>query len=191
MKLKTQEIIDKRGNRVVIREGKISDSKELQKCVKSYLKSKQIPLTESEFNELAENHEEWIKKFIDGKNDLLLIAEHEGTIVGNIDLMINGRQMLKHTGYIGMGIHEDWQGQGIGTAMFKILIDWVDHNPDIEILWLQAFSNNEKGLRIYSNMGFEETGRQKGFIKTESGEYIDSVIMTRNKQQTANNVYTK
>ncbi len=45
MKIKPQEIVDKQGNRVVIREGKISDSKELQKCVKSYLKSKQIPLT--------------------------------------------------------------------------------------------------------------------------------------------------
>lgn len=186
MKIEPQEIIDKRGNRIVIREGKISDSKELQKCVKSYLKSNQIPLTEFEFNELAINHEEWIKKFIEGKNDLLLIAEQNGAIIGNVDLMINGRQMLKHTGYIGMGIQEDWQGQGIGTAMFKILIDWVDNNPDIEILWLQAFSNNEKGLRLYSNLGFEETGIQKGFIKTESGEYIDNVIMTRNKQQTAN-----
>jgi len=184
MKIEPQEILDKQGNRIVIREGRISDSEELQKCAKSYLKSKQIPLTELEFNELAKNHEEWIKKFIDGKNDLLLIAEHNGTIVGNIDLMINGRQMLKHTGYIGMGIHEDWQGLGIGTAMLKILIDWVDHNPDIEILWLQAFSNNEKGLRLYSNMGFEETGRQKGFIKTEFREYIDNVIMTRNKKTT-------
>jgi RimJ/RimL family protein N-acetyltransferase len=184
MKIEPKEILDKQGNRILIREGRISDSEELQKCAKSYLKSKQIPLTELEFNELAKNHEEWIKKFIDGKNDLLLIAEHNGTIVGNVDLMINGRQMLKHTGYIGMGIHEDWQGQGIGTAMLKILIDWVDHNPDIEILWLQAFSNNEKGLRLYSNLGFEETCRQKGFIKTESGEYIDNVIMTRNKKTT-------
>ncbi len=184
MKIEPQEIIDKQGNRILIREGKISDSVELQKCVKSYLKSKLIPLTEAEFNELAKNHEEWIRKFIDGKNDLLLIAEHEGTIVGNIDLMINGRQMLKHTGYIGMGIHEEWQGQGIGTAMFKVIIDWVDQNPDIEILWLQAFSNNKKGLQIYSNMGFEETGRQKGFIKTKFGEYIDNVIMTRNKLTT-------
>ncbi len=186
MKIEPKEIIDKQGNRIVIREGKVSDSIELQKCVKSYLRSKQIPLTESEFNKLAENHEEWIGRFIDGKNNLLLIAEHNGVIIGNVDLMINGRQMLKHTGYIGMGIHEDWQEQGIGTAIFRVLIDWVDQNPDIEILWLQAFSNNEKGLRMYSNMGFEETGRQKGFIKTESGVYIDNVIMTRNKQQTAN-----
>lgn len=184
MKIELLEIIDKKGKRILIREGKISDSKELQKCVKSYLKSKQIPLTESEFNELAENHEKWIQKFVDGKNDLLLIAEHEGAIIGNVDLMINGRQMLKHTGYIGMGIHEDWQGQGIGTAMFKVLLDWVEHNSDIEVLWLQVYSSNKKGLQLYSNMGFEETGRQKGFIKTESGEYIDNVIMTRNKKTT-------
>lgn len=179
MKIQPTEIIDKQGKRILIREGRISDSKELKKCVKSYLKSNLIPLTDTEFDELAKNHEEWIQKFIDGKNDLLLIAEHDGMIVGNVDLMINGRQMLKHTAYIGMGIHEDWQGQGIGTAMFKVMLDWVDRNPEIEILWLQAFSNNTKGLKLYANMGFEETGRQKGFFKTESGEYIDNVIMTR------------
>jgi len=181
MKIEPKEITDKQGTRITIREAKVSDSVELQKCVQSYLKSNLIPLTQSEFYELAKNQKEWIKKFTEGKNDLLLVAEYKGAIIGNIDLMVNGRQMLKHTAYIGMGIHDAWQGRGIGTEMMKILIDWVDRNPEIEIIWLQAFSNNAKGLRLYSKLGFEETGRQKGFIKTESGEYIDNVIMTRNK----------
>lgn len=179
MKIQPTEIIDKRGRRIVIREGRVADSEALQACVRSYLGSKQIPLTALEFVQLAKNHEEWITKFIDGRNDLLLVAEHDGMIVGNIDLMVNSRQMLKHTAYIGMGIHADWQGQGIGTAMLSILIDWVGRNQEIEILWLQAFSTNERGLRLYATMGFEETGRQKGFIKTESGAYVDNVIMTK------------
>ena len=181
MKIEPTEITDNLGNKITIREGKISDSESLIECVKSYLKSNLIPLTETEFNEMTVNHKEWIKKFIEGKNDLLLVAEFDGKIIGNIDLMINGRQMLNHTGYVGMGIHENWQSRGIGTKMLKILIEWVDQNSDIEIVWLQAFSNNIKGLNLYSNIGFEETGRQKDFIKTLSGDYIDNVIMTRNK----------
>ncbi len=181
MKIEPQKITDKSGNLITVREGEISDSESLQTCVKSYLKSGFIPLTESEFEDLAKSHKEWIKKFKDGKNDLLLVAEYNGDIIGNVDLMFSGREMLKHVGYIGMGIHEKWQGQGIGTALLKILLEWTDWNQEIEALWLQTFSNNEKGLKLYSNLGFEKTGVQRKFIKTDTGEYIDNVIMTKNK----------
>lgn len=74
--------------------------------------------------------------------------------------MINSRQMVKHTRNIGMEIHEYWQGHGIGTAIFKVFIDWVDLNSEIAIVWLQAFRSNIRGLRLYSNGGFIETGIQ-------------------------------
>lgn len=181
MEIQPQEITDRLGNKIVIREGEITDSERLQKCVKSYLKSQLIPLTEVEFEEMAKNHKEWIQRFKDGKNNLLLVAEHNGQIIGNVDLMINNREMLKHVGYIGMGIHEEWQGHGIGTAILKIMLEWADNNPEIEALWLQAFSNNKGGLKLYSNLGFEKTGVQRKFIKTKTGEYIDNVILTKYK----------
>ncbi len=78
MKIQPQEITDRLGNKIIIREGEITDSESLQKCVKSYLKSQLIPLTEVEFEEMAKNHKEWIQRFKDGKNDLLLVADYNG-----------------------------------------------------------------------------------------------------------------
>ncbi len=181
MKIKPQIIEDQLGNEITIREGEVSDSESLQACVKSYLKSGLIPLTEAEFGEMTKGHKEWIQKFKNGQNDLLLVAECKGEIIGNVDLMTNGREMLKHVGYIGMGIHADWQGKRLGTSLLKVVLDWADKNAEIESLWLQAFSNNQRGLKLYTNMGFETTGIQRRFIKTISGDYIDNVIMTRYK----------
>ena len=181
MKIKPTNQKTKFGNEVVIREAKSSDANGLIDCIKTYLKSNFIPLTPEEFSPTLEEQEEWISNYIYGKNDLLLIAEHKGQIIGNIDLTIHHRKMLNHTGYLGMGIHEDWQNQGIGTILLERLIEWSDIQPEIEILWLQVFGNNEKGIRIYQKNGFVEDGRQKEFIKNMNGVYIDNVIMTRRK----------
>ena len=179
MKINSSIHTTKSGQNITIREAKVSDSKSFIECVKSYLKINLIPLTPEEFNLTIDEHQQWINKFLNGKNDLLIVAEYNGQIIGNIDLTIHHRRMLKHTGFVGMGVHQDWQNQGIGTILLDKVTEWTDSNPEIEILWLQVFGNNESGIKLYKRKGFVEDGRQKNFIKKLNGEYIDNVIMTR------------
>lgn len=180
MKIETTTHITKQGHQIEVREARIDDADGLIKCAKSYMKNGFIPLTEEEFNPTVTEHENWIRGFIENENNLLLVVEANGLIIGNIDLTSHKRKMLSHTGFIGMGIHQDWQNQGIGAIMINKTKEWSIKNPNIEILWLQVFSNNEKGIHLYTKSGFIETGRQKNFIKTESNQYIDNVIMTLN-----------
>ena len=170
----------KQGHLVKIREAKIEDAEGLIKCTKSYLKNGFIPLTENEFNPTVKEHEDWVRGFIEADNNLLLVVEANGSIIGNIDTTTHKRKMLSHTGFVGMGIHQDWQNQGIGAIMINKTIEWSIKNPNIEILWLQVFSNNVKGIHLYNKCGFIENGRQKNFIKSENNEYFDNVIMTLN-----------
>ncbi|MBI9060867.1 MAG: hypothetical protein JEZ14_02685 [Marinilabiliaceae bacterium] len=102
MKINPLPITTKTGKKILIREAKLTDSSSLFECVKSYLNCDQIPLTREEFEEMAVNHTDWIRKFLDGKNDLLLVAEHQGEIIANIDLTVSSRKMLSHVGYIGL-----------------------------------------------------------------------------------------
>jgi L-phenylalanine/L-methionine N-acetyltransferase len=170
----------KQGQVFKIREARIEDAEGLIQCTKSYLKDGFIPLTENEFNPTVQEHENWVRGFIEEDNNLLLVVEANGSIIGNIDTTTHKRKMLRHTGFVGMGIHPDWQNQGIGAIMIHKTIEWCIKNPNIEVLWLQVFSNNEKGIHLYKKSGFIESGRQKNFIKTESNVYIDNVIMTLN-----------
>jgi len=169
----------KLGNEFLIREAKLSDSKKLIECVKSYLKSNFIPITKEEYNEFAIDNEKWMSKLINDKNNLLLVAEFDSKIIGNIDLTMSKHKMLSHTGLIGMGVVPVWQNQGVGTKLIENVIDWGIRNPEIEILWLQVFGNNLKGISLYKKMGFIINGNQKGFIKNQKGEYIDNVFMFR------------
>jgi L-phenylalanine/L-methionine N-acetyltransferase len=170
----------KQGHLVKLREAEIEDAEGLIHCAKSYMKNGFIPLTENEFNPTITEHTEWIRGFIESKNSLLLVVEANGSIIGNIDLTTHRRKMLSHTGFVGMGIHQDWQNQGIGAIMINKIKDWSIRNPKIEVLWLQVFSTNENGIHLYKKLGFIENGRQKNFIKTENNEYIDNIIMTLN-----------
>jgi|ERR1035437_1381012 RimJ/RimL family protein N-acetyltransferase len=182
MKLEQTTHTTKSGKEFIIREASVLDSERMIDCIKSYLSSNFIPLKPEEFNPTIEEHEHWIRKFLIGKYDLLLVAVYNDQIIGNIDLTMHHRSMLSHTGHIGMGIHEDWQNQGLGTVLLDKVIEWSDSRSEIEILWLQVFGNNHKGISIYKKKGFIEEGRQKDFIKNSKGEYIDNIIMTRKRK---------
>ncbi|MBS2100014.1 GNAT family N-acetyltransferase [Carboxylicivirga linearis] len=180
MKIETTTHFTKQGHQIEVREARIEDADGLIKCAKSYMKNGFIPLTEEEFNPTVTEHENWIRGFMENENNLLLVVEANGLIIGNIDLTSHKRKMLSHTGFVGMGIHQDWQNQGVGTIMIDIVKQWSNMNQNIEILWLQVFSNNLGGIHLYKKSGFIENGRQVKFIKTEDNQYIDNVIMTLN-----------
>ena len=180
MKYPPTEHRTKKGIPITVREAQINDAAPLMQCMQSYLQSGNIPLTNEEFQRTIEAQQQWIRNFIENENDLLLIAEAGQQIIGNIDLTTNKRTMMKHTGYIGMGIHQDWQNQGVGSIFMKELINYSIHNPTLEVLWLQVFDTNEAGKKLYQKMGFEVTGYQKRFFKNADGSYIDNVIMTLN-----------
>ncbi len=68
------------------------------------------------------------RKFLEeqGENDMLLVAERDGLVVGSAGWKrFTGRRL--HAAAIGMGVHDDHVGQGIGTALLGALIDAADN----------------------------------------------------------------
>ncbi|WP_282126744.1 GNAT family N-acetyltransferase [Marinifilum flexuosum] len=179
MKVEPSIHTSKSGKEITLREASISDAHSLRNCILSYINGVTIPFTREEFDKSDTEIENWINELNSAPNSLLLIAEYEGEIIGNIDVTSSRRSMLQHTGYIGMGIHEAWQNNGVGSLLFQKMIDCYERNQEIELLWLQVFGSNLSGLHMYRKFGFEESGRQEKFIKTHDGEYIDNVIMTK------------
>ncbi len=55
-----------------------------------------------------EQAEDWINS-LTINNSLLLIAEYENQIIGNIDLTRNRRKVMKHTVVIEMGMLNEWR----------------------------------------------------------------------------------
>lgn len=173
---------------VTIRQAEIDDAEKLLNCIKTYVpQSDYIPKLEQEIKLTIEQEKDWINYFLTNENSLLLIAEFNNEIIGNIDLTGNRRKIMEHTALIGMGMLKEWTNTGLGSALLKLAIEWAKENPILELLWLQVYTDNELGLGLYRKMRFEENGIMKNFFK-QDGKYFDNLTMTMNvKQKTTTN----
>ncbi len=169
----------KSGEEVLIREATTDDAEKLIKLAKGYIKNtKSIPIYPDEFEPSIEYEANWIDTLIKEKNSQVLLAEYNGELIGNIDLHGNQRRKLFHTAWIGMGIDEEHRGKGLGTILMQELIEWCQKNEHLRLLWLEAYTNNSAGVKLYEKMGFEKTGIRKDFFKESDGSYIDNIMLT-------------
>ncbi len=109
------------------------------------------------------------------------------TLVGLIDERLVGmvsvvtfpnRPRRRHVGTIGICVHGNWQGKGVGGAMMSAILDLADNWLNLTRLELEVYADNEAAIRLYERFGFEVEGtlRQHAF---RDGEYVDSKVMGR------------
>jgi len=56
-------------------------------------------------------------------------------------------------------VADDWQGRGLGTALFKYILSEVEKMPFRRIiLWGGVQAENERAIRYYQNNGFTRLG---------------------------------
>lgn len=180
MKLESTESTLKTGELITIREATREDAANFINFLKDNLNTtKFIPLYPDEFKKTIEEVMDWLQSFNDNNYGILLLAEFDGLIIGNINLDEHPREMLKHTGSIGMSILAHWRNKGIGALLLESVFNWAKSTKQLELLWLQVFGTNTSAIKLYQKMGFQETGRQVNFFKNRIGEYEDSVTMTK------------
>ena len=61
----------------------------------------------------------------------------------------------RHAGTIGMSVHDEWQGKGIGKALMRAGIELADNWLNLRRLELEVYSDNEAAIGLYERMGFE------------------------------------
>jgi putative acetyltransferase len=110
-----------------------------------------------------------------------LVACVDGQVVGHLKLRTYPHSpRRKHVGGIGMGVHDDWQGKGVGTALMNAAVDLADRWLNLSRLDLSVFVDNEAAIRLYEKFGFEIEGRLRQAVFRD-GRYIDIYVMARLK----------
>lgn len=108
-----------------------------------------------------------------------LVAEVQNTIVGNAALIANPKALRrKHAASLGMGVHHQWQRQGIASELMRLLIDAADNWLDFRRLELEVFADNSGAIKLYEKFGFELEGRHKAH-SFRNGSYVDVLTMAR------------
>jgi L-phenylalanine/L-methionine N-acetyltransferase len=106
-----------------------------------------------------------------------IVAVLDGRLVGNAGVrQLKGRR--SHVGDIGMMVHDDFHGRGIGSAMMAALVDVSDNWLNLKRLELAVYVDNEPAVRLYRKFGFEAEGTRRADAFRD-GKYADSLIMAR------------
>ena len=117
----------------------------------------------------------WLENM--GPGDHALVAEVDGRVVGNIGLH-RKTDRLAHVAGLGMSVHDDFQGKGIGTAMMQAVLDLADNWLNLKRVELTVYVDNLRAVGRYERCGFVTEGTHKAFAFRE-GDYVDAHFMAR------------
>jgi L-phenylalanine/L-methionine N-acetyltransferase len=108
---------------------------------------------------------------------LNLVVELDGKLVANAGMnRFEGRR--QHAASLGMGVHDDFTGRGVGTFLMAAMVDAADNWHDIKRLELTVYTDNDAAVRLYEKFGFEKEGLLRSFGYRD-GQYVDAYTMAR------------
>jgi putative acetyltransferase len=125
--------------------------------------------------ELAET-EQWATSEKPGRHRL--VADWNGRLIGAVHVSQNMRPRLLHSGSLGMMVHPEAWGQGVGSALMTAAINLSDNWLNLNRLELEVFTHNQPAIHLYEKFGFELEGTcQKAVFG--NGRFLDEHVMAR------------
>ena len=116
--------------------------------------------------------------YFTGERIHTFIAEDKtkNKVIGYIKLVIDEEKRRRHKANISIAIHNDYQGNGVGSLLFIEAIDLARNWLMLKKLELTVLENNSRGIELYRRMGFEVEGISKEDTVV-NGKYEDVVFM--------------
>ena len=118
----------------------------------------------------AQEEAEFLKQKTESTDEIELLAEVDGAVVGSAGIgCVGRREKTRHRARFGISVDRAYWGLGIGRAMTEACIECAKTAGYVQ-LELEAVAENEQALALYRSVGFAEYGRNpKGFRSRISG----------------------
>lgn len=160
-----------------IREARIEDTEQIMAVMKNAEESNFMLFGPGERQLEVEPFTRFIENINNNNHSALFIAEIDQTVVGYLIVQGSTPSRLSHRAYIVVGIHNDYRGRKIGTALFGHLDNWAKEKG-MHRLELTVMVNNIAGIALYKKMGFEIEGTKRHSLYVD-GEYMDEYYMSK------------
>jgi RimJ/RimL family protein N-acetyltransferase len=168
----------KDGSSFILRSGVADDAARLLEVIGGYIVQNDGILWEpGEYQKTEADIRVWIDGMLANECEMLLLAQQDGEILGNIDFHIGGRRRIRHTGEFGMAVAPAHRGRGIGGLLLGRMIQWAKSVSQIERIELRTISTNAQAIGLYRKFGFKEEGLRPRHIKYADGSYADDLLM--------------
>ena len=109
-------------------------------------------------------------------NDAIqFFALDQDAVVGWADIFPSWAHAVSHCGSLGMGVHPNYRGQGLGRRLLAACIEkaWAKGLTRIE---LEARADNEPAIALYEKLGFKHEAIKAKAMRFD-GIYFDAVQM--------------
>ncbi len=152
-------------NSIMIREPNLS---EVLECIKTFL----LSFGRRDFDNILAEEKTWIY-LINKKIAKFLIAEEEDKIIG-----VGGLFLFQQVGSIGyMGVLEEYRGSGIGTEIFRNLME-IANSSGIETIMLYASKLGEPIYRKYGFRGEYNASMHHLIKELPNNQRISNIVKT-------------
>lgn len=130
-----------------------------------------------EFKTTVAQQQKEIHDILEREDHLMLVAEHNGQIVGYLTGRRGEFKRNRHELYIVIGILQAFTRQGIGTQLFIAMEEWA-RQRGITRLELSVMTHNQAGIALYKKSGFAIEGTRRHSLIV-NGQYVDEYAMAK------------
>jgi putative acetyltransferase len=132
-------------------------------------------------SEQLKRSEDFIANMDANAHEFVAVVKEGGgaeKVVGCAGLHVYASPRMRHSGGVGIMVHRDYQGMGVGRRLMEAVLDLADNWLMLVRVELTVYTDNEKALRLYKKLGFEQEGlKRKAAIR--GGQYADEYMMAR------------
>lgn len=160
------------GREVLLRGARSEDAADLLEIQRQVFEEG-ISNVSDELETLEERTDE-IKNMGEGR--LWLVAEHDGRVIGSLELHRSPPAFLHHHLFLAIELHRDYRGGGLGSALMTHAAAWAKHQG-YEFLRLGVLDSNPRAKALYERLGYREYGHLANFVKRRDGTYVGDAMM--------------
>ncbi len=162
------------GNRIYLTPLNVEDAEIYTKWMNDHRVTDGINHTRDITN--LENEKIWISNTLaEGKYTLGIVLKATDDLIGNCGFI--ERSPIDRTGTLGIFIGEEkYRGMGYGSEALELLIKYGFDILNLHHIDLGVFSFNERAIKCYKRLGFQECGRRHKCYFL-NGQYHDEILM--------------
>jgi len=129
--------------------------------------------------------ETWQRRLAEvSEHKLVLVAAVDDRVVGNVALVVQDRPRRRHAAELGMAVHDEWHGRGVGKALMEAAVELADRWLIVERIELTVYADNTRAIGLYEHFGFEIEGKHRRYAFRD-GEFVDAYAMARLKTESS------
>lgn len=124
-----------------------------------------------------EEERKWFDEVLESiaRKNAIYIHVWVGNQLAGSGRVIRGKYRHAHVGHVGISLSPAYRDGGIGTELFRTLIDQA-RALGLHILELSCYENNPRALHMYEKLGFKTIGIMPGAVAWKGG-YVGEVKM--------------